>query len=496
MSSPSGSEDDYDIRFLLQQGVGDTEDIKRYKPGGFHPVHLGDRFDGGRYRVVHKLGAGGFSTVWLARDENEKKWVALKIIDAEHSESVGEKSILSCRAISKLGASAAQFVAGHERQFIFEGPNGRHLCLTQRVLGPSTSELSYNLVCRLTPRFARKVAYQATRAVADLHSQGLSHGGELTAARSCVLATRPANRPPDVTTGNILLSLSDIDGLEEGDIYRLFGRPTTGELETQSGEATDPEAPEYIVKGIDFLSSPSNMIRPSVKLIDFDQCFPTSSPPEKILGTPLENMAPEVAVGLAASPASDIWALGCCIFRLRSGEGPFSSPFDVVSPARLMSYIIHTLGDMPRKWMDTTLWDSLGQPTKDPSKGRPHVHWWEGDKRSLRDMVNNVWDEPKDRVVQTGTSRPEQTIWFKHEHEPFPPWFSDMVWNPRAVKVDNVYLSGYNDEWDGLLEVLPKIPEHEAVLLYDLLSKIFVYDPASRPTAREMLDHPWFHMDD
>ena len=70
-----------------------------------------------------------------------------------------------------------------------------------------------------------------------------------------------------------------------------------------------------------------------------------------------------------------------------------------------------------------------------------------------------------------------------------------MVWNPRAIKVDNVYLSGYNDERVGLLEVLPKISEHEAALLYDLLSKIFVYDPTIRPTAREMLGHPWFHLD-
>lgn len=58
MSSCSDFDEGYDTRFLLPQGVGDTEDVERYEPGGFHPVHLGDRYDGGRYRVVHKLGAG------------------------------------------------------------------------------------------------------------------------------------------------------------------------------------------------------------------------------------------------------------------------------------------------------------------------------------------------------------------------------------------------------------------------------------------------------
>jgi serine/threonine protein kinase len=71
-----------------------------------------------------------------------------------------------------------------------------------------------------------------------------------------------------------------------------------------------------------------------------------------------------------------------------------------------------------------------------------------------------------------------------------------MAWNPKAIKIDNVYLTGYDDEWEILRGALPKIPDHEAALLYDLLSKIFVYDPARRPTAQEMLDHPWFHLDE
>ncbi|KAB5533421.1 kinase-like domain-containing protein, partial [Coniochaeta sp. 2T2.1] len=234
-------------------GVGDTEDVERYKPGGFHPVHLGDWYDGRRYRVVHKLGAGGFSTVWLVRDENEKKWVALRIVDAEHSEATDKKSFLSHSATSNLRANGAEYVAEHHRQFTFDGPNGRHLCLVLPVFGPSTSELSHTFTCRLSPWLARRVACQATRAVADLHSQGLCHG--------------------DATTGNILLDLLDIDRFGESEIYRLFGPPTTGELETESGEATGPEAPRYIVGAIDFLSSSSNIIRPEIKLIDFDQCF-------------------------------------------------------------------------------------------------------------------------------------------------------------------------------------------------------------------------------
>lgn len=57
------------------------EDLERYRPGGYHPVKLGDCFSTlpttpstlssssmPRYRILHKLGFGSFATIWLARD--------------------------------------------------------------------------------------------------------------------------------------------------------------------------------------------------------------------------------------------------------------------------------------------------------------------------------------------------------------------------------------------------------------------------------------------
>lgn len=46
----------------------DEENVLDYKPGGYHPVALGDTLKDGRYIIYHKLGYGGFSTVWVARD--------------------------------------------------------------------------------------------------------------------------------------------------------------------------------------------------------------------------------------------------------------------------------------------------------------------------------------------------------------------------------------------------------------------------------------------
>lgn len=123
------------------------------------------------------------------------------------------------------------------------------------------------------------------------------------------------------------------------------------------------------MKSLDFLSSKESVIIKDVRLIDFDHSFLILLPPEQMLGTPVEFLAPEVVVGLKASPASDVWALGCSIFRIRSGEGPFSG-YEVTSPVDLMRMIIRTLGELPGSWEDI-LFDYDEQPTKEPTKGSP-----------------------------------------------------------------------------------------------------------------------------
>ncbi|CAH0043643.1 unnamed protein product [Clonostachys solani] len=85
------------------QSVGYSEEVERYEKGGFHPVHLGDRYDKGRYRIVHKIGSGGYSTVWLAFDSQLLTWVALKIVEADKS-VVFEEKIKTCHDFTSAWA--------------------------------------------------------------------------------------------------------------------------------------------------------------------------------------------------------------------------------------------------------------------------------------------------------------------------------------------------------------------------------------------------------
>ncbi|KAL8894198.1 MAG: hypothetical protein Q9192_004526 [Flavoplaca navasiana] len=79
---------------LIYQQQDDVEDLEVYQPGGYHPVNVGDVFSNGRYRVVHKLGWGSYSTVWLVRDAKLSRYVALKVIVASESKDSAESRIL------------------------------------------------------------------------------------------------------------------------------------------------------------------------------------------------------------------------------------------------------------------------------------------------------------------------------------------------------------------------------------------------------------------
>lgn len=58
-------------KLSLQNERGIEEGYSVYRPGGFHPVQIGDIYNE-RYLVLSKLGYGLYSTVWLVRDTTSR----------------------------------------------------------------------------------------------------------------------------------------------------------------------------------------------------------------------------------------------------------------------------------------------------------------------------------------------------------------------------------------------------------------------------------------
>ena len=169
-----------------------VENLELYAPLGLHPVSIGDVFADGRYKVLHKLGCGGSSTIWLARDSVSGILVALKILPAYNSTKPQDEieELVISRKLEALIAST-HHAARHNIQtikdsFIEEGPNGTHLCLVSELAGQSVCAMSFpgggrlEGSTRLRGDLARKVAKQTATVMELMHSAGLVHGGSFT----------------------------------------------------------------------------------------------------------------------------------------------------------------------------------------------------------------------------------------------------------------------------------------------------------------------------
>ena len=172
--------------------LDNVEEVENYSLGGFHPTHIGDDILG-RYTVIHKLGYGGFSTVWLAKDKVAGRYVALKIIVASIQHDCKELGILQKLAKEPKYHPGQDCVVSLLDNFTIEGPNGRHVCLVSQVAGPSITSLNYSPGAvagsrRLKAQLALKVAKQTVQALDFVHSQGLCHGGGPWTIPTCTIA--------------------------------------------------------------------------------------------------------------------------------------------------------------------------------------------------------------------------------------------------------------------------------------------------------------------
>ena len=162
--------------YLPMDGV---EWVERYRPGGYHPLNIGDILNN-RYHIVHKLGFGAYSTVWLARDHSTEKYVAVKILVAGDGSQQSEKDILRSLSFreSPSEASPRPDIYSLLDEFEVVGPNGTHSCL---VIPPARMSVADAIDASDNKPFqlpvARAIAAQLIQAVAFVHSKGIVHSG-------------------------------------------------------------------------------------------------------------------------------------------------------------------------------------------------------------------------------------------------------------------------------------------------------------------------------
>ncbi|XP_013857566.1 SRSF protein kinase 1b isoform X3 [Austrofundulus limnaeus] len=122
---------------ILGSDDDEQEDPNDYCRGGYHHVKIGDLFNG-RYHVIRKLGWGHFSTVWLAWDIQERRFVAMKVVkSAEHYTETALDEIKLLKSVRNTDPRDPnrEKVVQLLDDFKISGMNGTHVCMVFEVLG-------------------------------------------------------------------------------------------------------------------------------------------------------------------------------------------------------------------------------------------------------------------------------------------------------------------------------------------------------------------------
>ncbi|KAF5310126.1 hypothetical protein D9619_010370 [Psilocybe cf. subviscida] len=332
------------------------ERFHAYFPGAFHPIHIGDLFKSGRYTVVHKLGHGSYSTVWLAKDSTTETFVSLKVLAADPAKwsgnpnSVREELEVHSRLRDAAHEPGKDFVAHLIDDFVHVGPNGEHQCIVTELLGPPlASDIDDLYDNDILPAVTSKaIIKQVASAVQFLHRNNIAHG--------------------DLNMGNILLTSPKLSSLSNDDVEHYFGQVAKFVVKDGvEGVWKPPHAPQYIVCAPDplpllelCLSDPANV---HVKLCDFSESsIVTPDGQPKKMNMPLMFRAPEVILTKPLMPAlsTDIWALAVLFHVVSTGGRPiFKYKYHRHSEDDILKDIVLRLGKLPEPFWSA--WDERAQ---------------------------------------------------------------------------------------------------------------------------------------
>ncbi|KAI8278979.1 hypothetical protein K4K56_012919 [Colletotrichum sp. SAR 10_98] len=253
------------------------EYLSDYAHGGFHPVQLGDRLEDGRYIVFHKLGHGGFSTVWLAHDEKLGRNVSIKILKADVAGWTND------------GYNFGPSVFGtpihiQSNSFRHDGPNGSHLCFVSTPVRTTVAQSQAE--CQRSRSFpletARAIVAQVIQGLASLHSLGIVHG--------------------DLHPGNVFLKFRDAEMADRkvSAVYAAYGTPEKVPLRKYQtavleGNPPAPEGPPYIIRRIITKSGCDTIAidRAKIAIGDFRESWSPGMTTRYELATPAVYRAPE-----------------------------------------------------------------------------------------------------------------------------------------------------------------------------------------------------------
>ncbi|KAG9234515.1 kinase-like domain-containing protein [Amylocarpus encephaloides] len=291
------------------------------------PVHLGKTFKEGRYQIIHSLGIGSRSTVWLARDRVQRSYVALKILVSTYLQDYGPEAdrFKIHNRLQRAQGSGVQRVCPILDRFTTKG----HLCQVLPLAGPVLRE-GFGIITRdgKNRKLFRTLFHQTVEAVAFLHENGVVHG--------------------NLNPQKIMFRIRTPHHLSLEEIYELVGEPEI----YLPGERTNDKYFRYVVKPAILYSL---SVVPQILLAGLSGAFlanqarPNKLSDDEAHMSPLQYIAPEVVQGSPPSFSSDVWSIAPALWDGVIGYEALFAPgmFKSLSKSEVLHNMRCRLGDLP-----------------------------------------------------------------------------------------------------------------------------------------------------
>ena len=220
---------------------------------------------GNRYEIERSLGEGGMGAVYLARDREIDRHVALKVI---RPQMAGDPAIL--RRFRQELVLARKVTHPNVVRIFDLGVYGGLRCISMEYIDGRQLSALLEEKGRLAPREAAEIILRVCRGLAAVHAEGVVHR--------------------DLKPANIMIAADDRAVLMDFGIARAGDSPTVG-------DGARPQS----------LASQEAMTQIGA-----------------LLGTP-RYMSPEQARGEVVDTRSDLFAIGLILYELLTGDVPFQA---------------------------------------------------------------------------------------------------------------------------------------------------------------------------
>ncbi|KAL4874722.1 kinase-like protein [Aspergillus karnatakaensis] len=253
--------------------------LPHYVPSQFYPTQIGEVIKE-RYQVVGKLGFGSTSTVWLARDMEDRRYVILKIFIQASSMGHQVDNELNMYKIMEQSSSThpgRKVIRKLLDTFDIDGPQDQHRCLVHPPLWESVlAYLRRNPVERLPSPVLAVVLHRLFLALDYLHTE-------------CHIAHT------DIKADNIMFVINDnsvFTDFEESELRNPVPRK-------QVATAADGDGTSRTIYMSQELKIPKS--------------------PHSVFAQAKIYRAPEVLLGVPWTFSADIWNVGCMIWDIYEG---------------------------------------------------------------------------------------------------------------------------------------------------------------------------------